>query len=360
MKYFYISIICIFIGASGFFLWPVFFPENKIEKLNFSMENLVPFADWQSKQVVIAEEKQKVEDENKSVTLLAVGDVMLSRVVGEKMVAKKNYFYPFEKLAEVLNSTDLTFGNLESPIIAGLPVKTGSFSFRADEVVGESLSKAGFDIVSLANNHILNQGQKGIAKTVEVLEKNKIDFCGLAGINLTSKIIEKNGLKLVFLCYSYDGFAVLQNNYGVNGLDIEKMKKDIEEIRTQVDFVVISMHAGTEYAHTSGEVQQKFAHAGIDAGADLIIGHHPHVVQEMEKYKDKFIFYSLGNFIFDQMWSEDTRQGAAIKINFTKNKLPQVLEYIPLYISDYSQPDLAVGAVKEAVFKDLGILATEQ
>jgi len=340
MKYFFLVLTIIFLSLAGFFLWPVFFPESKIIRQDFDNSDLTSLEKWQEKKQAELTEQQKIEDESKSATLLVVGDVMLSRVVGSKMVEKKNYFYPFEKLATILNSTDLTFGNLESPIIDGAPVKTGSFSFRADEVVGESLSQAGFDVVSLANNHILNQGQKGIVKTVEVLEKNKIDFCGLDGNNLTPKIVEKNGLKFVFLCYSYEGFAALQKNYGVNGLNIEKMKKDISEIRPQVDFVIISMHAGTEYVHKSGETQQRFARSAIDAGADLVIGHHPHVTQEFEKYKDHYIYYSLGNFIFDQMWSEDTRKGLMVKFNFVKNKLPEVAQSWPIYISDYSQPDL--------------------
>ena len=116
----------------------------------------MPFEEWQQKALALESARDKdekvVESEpTNKVKIVFVGDVMLSRVVGEKMVAKKNYFYPFEKMATVLQKADLTFGNLESPIIDGAPVKTGSFSFRADEAVGESLAKAGL-MLSVLNN----------------------------------------------------------------------------------------------------------------------------------------------------------------------------------------------------------------
>ena len=140
------------------------------------------------------------------------------------------------------------------------------------------------------------------------------------------------------------------------------MSQKCKKISTtkNVDFVIVSMHAGIEYEHLSAKDQQKFARAAVDAGADLVIGHHPHVVQEMEKYKDKLIFYSLGNFIFDQMWSEDTRQGVAVEITFAKNSSPSADNFFPIYISDYSQPDLAVGRTKEKILSDLGVLKREQ
>ena len=118
------------------------------------------------------------------------------------------------------------------------------------------------------------------------------------------------------------------------------MSTDVMELRERVDIIVVSMHDGTEYAHASNVNQQKFAHTAIESGADLVIGHHPHVVQEVEMYQGKYIFYSLGNFIFDQMWSIDTRQGLAVKILLDKSGVKDV-SYVPIMIDDYSQPRLA-------------------
>src|SRR3990167_10074072 len=117
------------------------------------------------------------------------------------------------------------------------------------------------------------------------------------------------------------------------------MREAVKEAKQKTDFVIVSMHAGIEYVNKPNTSQTNFAREAIDAGADLIIGHHPHVVQIMEKYKGKYIFYSLGNFVFDQMWSMATREGLMIKAYFTKSGVEKVLLY-PVLIENYSQPRL--------------------
>ncbi|HUT22701.1 MAG TPA: CapA family protein [Candidatus Bipolaricaulota bacterium] len=292
----------------------------------------------------ILDEVSDFAENNAEASAIFVGDIMLSRTVNDKMKAYDNYFYPFEKLSGFLNEADITFGNLESPIYSGKYVPQGSFSFDADPKVAESLENAGFDVLSLANNHAANAGDAGFKKTFEVLNQNNIKYVG-AGENLEAvdnqgAVFEVNGIRIVFLAYAYGSSTASSTRPGAAPMNIEQMKKDVVRLKKDVDQVFVSMHAGVEYTEKISNEQRSFAQAAIDAGATLVVGHHPHVVQKIEKYKDGYIMFSLGNFIFDQMWSADTTRGLAVKAYFNKNKISR-LEYYPLKIYDFAQPQAA-------------------
>lgn len=300
-----------------------------------------------------------IEPEEVRVKIMAVGDIMTSRTVGQKML-KNGYEYPFLKTSSLLSEADLTFGNLETAITPGKIVTTGEMMFRSDPEVAKTLKDFGFDIVSLANNHTPNYGQKGLLDTFKFLAEQKIDYIG-AGKDLAEarqlKITEVKGIKIGWLAYNADdvvpiSYQASDKRAGTVFMDVELMKSDVLAAKEQVDLVFVSMHAGTEYTAVPNKMQTDFARAAIDVGADLIIGHHPHVVQHLEKYKDKFIIYSLGNFVFDQMWSEPTRRGLAMEISATKNKVEQ-LRFVPIMIDDYSQPRLATEKESEIIIKSL-------
>jgi poly-gamma-glutamate synthesis protein (capsule biosynthesis protein) len=134
------------------------------------------------------------------------------------------------------------------------------------------------------------------------------------------------------------------------------MKESIAQLRNQADFIIISLHAGIEYTGQPNQFQKDFAHNAIDVGADLVIGHHPHWVQSAEIYKDKYIFYSLGNFIFDQMWSEPTREGLVVKFIFNKQGIKSI-ELKPILIEDYSQPRFLEGERAKRIIERLKLPA---
>jgi len=282
------------------------------------------------------------------VSIVFVGDIMLSRIVDAKMRTYNNYFYPFEETAEFLRSADITFGNLETTITPGQPIESGQMLFRADPRVAVSLKEAGFDILSLANNHTLNFGKKGLIDTFKYLNEVGVEYVG-AGNNFIEAhqpvIKEVHGIKVGFLAYTYP--AEYQANFADHEPQLafwikEKMVQDVVALKEKADFLVVSMHAGGEYRPAAHPSQVEFARAAIDAGADLVIGHHPHVVQNAEIYNGKYIFYSLGNFIFDQMWSEETREGLVLKVIISKNGLSDISFY-PIKIYDYSQPKFLIG-----------------
>ncbi|HBH45928.1 MAG TPA: capsular biosynthesis protein [Candidatus Jacksonbacteria bacterium] len=295
-----------------------------------------------------------------TVSLIAVGDIMLSRNVAQKIKSNQDYNYPFLKTADILANADLTFGNLETAITLGRAIMTGEMYFRSDPTATAGLQYAGIDVVSLANNHSPNFGETGLKDTFKYLTAAGIDYVGAGTDKITAHtpvIKEVNGLKIAFLAYTADD--VIPVNYqagdaraGVAILDIPLMKEDVTKAKAQADLVIVSMHAGVEYQALPSQSQINFARAAIDAGASLVIGHHPHVVETLEHYKNGWIIYSLGNFVFDQMWSQETREGLIAKI-FLDSQGVTSLEFIPVTIDDYSQPRLAEGIEKDVILKGL-------
>ncbi|MFA6255147.1 MAG: CapA family protein [Patescibacteria group bacterium] len=281
------------------------------------------------------------------VSLIATGDLMLSRSVEQLLVKKNDFILPFKPLEKITSAADITLGNLETAILAGRPIMAGELNFRVDPAAIAGLKLAGFDLVSLANNHTPNFGQAGLESTFSELEKNQISYIG-AGRNLVEAqkpvIIEKQGIKFGFLAYvSSDlpkSYQATENQPGVNFMNLDQLKTDIANLKPQVDFVIVSMHGGVEYDTKPSQHQIEFAHTAIDAGASLVLGHHPHVVQTFEKYGNGYVIYSLGNFIFDQIWSADAQQGVAAKIVFSPQEIKNI-EFIPLKINTNFQPELA-------------------
>lgn len=301
---------------------------------------------------------------SRAVTFLAVGDIMLSRTVAAKIKAHQDVNYPFLKTCALLSSADFAFGNLETSITEGPIVKSGLMMFRADPGVESALKNCGFEILSLANNHTPNFGQKGLFDTFEYLEQAGIKYVG-AGENFEEAhqpvVIEKKGTRLAFLAYNDtdvvpDGYEAGTNRAGTAFMDIAQMKKDLDKAKKLADAVIVSMHSGTEYAAGPNARQTAFARAAIEAGAELIIGHHPHVVQSVEEYEGKLIVYSLGNFVFDQMWSEETRQGTMALISLSSNAVTDI-EFIPVLIEDYAQPRPADESETAAILARLQLQA---
>lgn len=289
------------------------------------------------------------------------GDVMLSRAVGQKMERYQDWTWPLAKVSKIFDSADLAVINLESPSTIGGShfVPAGSFSFNADPRSIAGLGAAGIDLAMLANNHLLNQGRQGLSDTLEMLERNNIGYAGAgndAGEAHQGAIMEAQGVRFGFLAYGYpDDYSVAgDNRSGIANMDLAAMREDVARMKADADAVIISMHAGNEYAREPNKQQKEFARAAIDAGADLVIGHHPHWVQTTEIYRGKLIIYSLGNLVFDQMWSRPTQQGAIVKAYFSGKELRQA-EIIPVHIYDYGQPDVAAGKEADEILGRMGL-----
>jgi poly-gamma-glutamate synthesis protein (capsule biosynthesis protein) len=287
----------------------------------------------------------------KPITLIFVGDIMLDRGV-EYMIKKQgngDYRFPFLKIADELKRADILFGNLEGPI-SDKGVRVGSiYSFRNDPKTIEGLTFAGFNVLSLANNHALDYTRKALEDCLTRLSNTGI---GYVGVGLTeneafSPFIKKiEGIKIGFLAYTNLGpesWRATSGNSGIAWLskkDMEKIKEDIETAKEKTDVLIVSLHTGEEYQKKPTQFQVKFSKMAIEAGADLVIGHHPHVVQEIEKYKEGYIAYSLGNFVFDQKFSKETMEGLMLKVLIENSKIKEVIP-IKVKINQFYQPEIA-------------------
>jgi poly-gamma-glutamate synthesis protein (capsule biosynthesis protein) len=262
------------------------------------------------------------------VSLVAVGDIMLGRGVGG-LIRANSPGYPFDLTSGLTNQADVAFGNLESPITArGVP--QGGITLRAAPEVTEGLSGAGFDIVSLANNHTGDYGAVGLLDTMSQLDGEDIAYVGLSGetgAGQEAVTLEVKGLRIAFLAYNHVEPRWVASGYGDTGpawLEPETAYADVRRAASVSDFVVVSLHWGAEYMPLPDEFEQEVVRGMLEAGAGLVVGHHPHVVGAVAWEDEGFVAYSLGNFVFDQPFSVETMQGLVLRCLIDRTGLKQV------------------------------------
>ena len=308
---------------------------------------------------LVFEERKLTEDSPLSAdgvkTLLFVGDIMLDRNV-EGLIDKNGPFYPFQRISQFLRGVDIVFGNLEGPIVAkplGPIPHTMVFSFPPD--VAETLALVKFDILSLANNHGLDMGQRGLEETREFLAEKGLVPLGSPGKCDGSFSWEKDGIKFFSLNKVYNPYCKSE--------DIFQAIKSARAASPDL-FIIISVHWGEEYKLVNNSYQRKLAEEIIDAGADLIIGHHPHVVQNIDIYKGKLIFYSLGNFIFDQYFSKETQEGLAVGLELgtvpIRGQSPRLVYRLFPIQSHLSQPFLMGESQAKEFLEDLAARSSKE
>lgn len=238
------------------------------------------------------------------VTLVAVGDVLLCRGVG-KQIGKHGADWLFDDTRHVLKGGDVAFCNLECPLSKRGVAHKRRFLFRADPTLANSLHSNGLSVISLANNHTLDYGRDAMLDTIEALRDAGMVSVGAGrdGDEASRlRIVTKHGLRVGFLAFvdlaSY-GVVTLPDRPTVSCVDSQTLPGQIRAAKAKCDVLVVSFHWGVEYMRRPTERQRKLARICIDNGADLILGHHPHVLQPVETYKGKPIAYSMGGFIWD-------------------------------------------------------------
>ncbi len=249
--------------------------------------------------------------------------------------------FPFRKIKDRLNQPDILFGNLESMISDQGRDMGGKYSFRAPPKMIEGLILADFDIMSIANNHSFDWGLEALLDTKNRLAEVGIKPVG-GGVNPYRPVfIESGDQTFAFIAHSQlgaPGWIGTETEPGIAIYDEDKLKKSIEKSQ-KADLVIFSIHYGIEYQQVPSQNQKYLSRRAVDMGVDLVIGHHPHVIQPVEEYKDGLIAYSLGNFVFDQGFSEETMEGLLLEV---KVKDGQILNYekqvIPM--NEYFQPHL--------------------
>ncbi len=282
--------------------------------------------------------------------LVFAGDIMLDRGVRRKTEEHgEDYTFPFLIIKDdLVGDTDIMFGNLESVISDQGRDVGGQYSFRAPPEAVEALRYLSFDIVSLANNHAFDWGRDAFEDTMKRLQEEEIEYAG-AGFDYeeahTAKTITlgDDALKVGFLGYTEFLFpyAIAQENRsGVTDFTEENMVRDIEKAKEEVDILIVTFHYGTEYQREPNEKQIRWSQKAIDAGADFVIGHHPHVTQPVEEYNNSFIAYSLGNFVFDQYFSEETMSGFLLEVIIDGNGETTEVNKLHYKLTENYQPYL--------------------
>lgn len=250
-------------------------------------------------------ENNLVAENERSLNIVFIGDVMLGRAVEEKY--KESDI--FANVSEIFRGADAVIGNLEGPVLNN-HIKTpyNSYKFSFSTTTLEILKNAGFTDLSLANNHTDNYGRSGFIETILNLKSVGLNPFGDPNVISDYSFIQReiNGMSFVF--------AGINDTYG--NLSKENILEFGRNLRGKFpeSILIFVMHWGEEYKTIANFRQEELGRGLIDIGADLIIGSHPHVVQNIEKYKDKYIFYSLGNFVFDQYFSTSTQEGLVIKM----------------------------------------------
>jgi poly-gamma-glutamate synthesis protein (capsule biosynthesis protein) len=264
-------------------------------------------------------------------TMSAVGDLMLARRVGRSIADGRDFAAPLRPTARRLVAADVTVGNLENSLSRLGPPRQGSDSFGADPRVLRGLMRAGFDVLTLANNHVGDYGTQSLVETVKRVRAADIDPVG-AGENARAAwqpaVVVRDGVRFGFLAFNAIGESPkagsdrpgvvqlrMQPRLGeLNAGDLNAMRRAIRQLRPRVDVLTVLPHWGQQYTSEPVRDQRTVAHALVDAGADLVIGSHPHWVQGAEIYRGSLIAYSLGNYVFDMDFSRQTQEGAILEV----------------------------------------------
>ena len=276
---------------------------------------------------------------------VGVGDIMSHspQLPGAYIKAENRYdFDPFfAEVAPILKKGDWIMANLETPVAGADIGYSGYPTFNAPNELAEALKNAGFNLVSTANNHSLDKGERGVLRTLELLNKLGIEYAGTAASEEEANqllLVEKNGIIMGILSYTYgtNGIPIpAGKDYLVSLIDEEKIKLDIKRLREAgADVVTVALHFGLEYQTMPNDEQKRLARSLVAAGADIIAGSHPHVLQPYElvettaengQSKQAVIIYSMGNFISNQRGNSKD-YGAIFKVNIRKNMTDKSIE----------------------------------
>lgn len=290
-----------------------------------------------------------------------------------KMPAEEARRHGFQKVGDLLRNADIAFANMEMPLSNN---RCKAAATCGEPGFADALKWAGFDVISIANNRVHDAETIGLLDTMDSLTRAGVGWVG-AGRNLEAArkplIVDRNGLKLAFFGYTYgtsagiDGF-VLPGQPGAMPMDPLLIREDIKRVRSQVDFVVLSLHWGAQRPRdTAGKerftgidkVQRNLAHELIDAGADVILGHHPHVPQGVEVYKHGVVFYSFGNFMLGH-GHDFFLDNFAARLTLARASIPRI-EILPLAGKgmDIIQPYVLQGDRAQALLRDIQALSAQ-
>lgn len=289
--------------------------------------------------------------------LVAVGDIML----GGRATRPMREFgddYPFRGVQPLLSRTPVVLGNLEGPLAKRASPAERNFSYRVPPATAMAMRRAGVNVVTLANNHLVDCGRKGVLETLEAVESAGVIAIG-AGRNTAEAhrgaVVDASGLKLGLLGYYWNRRCAATATAPGSAMDPpDALRDDIAALRPRVDRLVVTFHWGIPYEREPSPVDRDKARLAIDLGADAVVGHHPHIVQPFEVHRGKPIFYSVGNFTFGSGNSRGEGLLLAFDFGFSRTRVA----VYPLYVKnrdprvDY-QPKVMKGRAARSVLEQL-------
>ncbi|MDZ7725374.1 MAG: CapA family protein [candidate division KSB1 bacterium] len=301
---------------------------------------------------------------SQEISIVAVGDLMMGSWIVD-IVGEQTVDYPFSGTAGLVKNADIAVANLEAPFTSSADRYEGkTFTFKVPGYMAPAVKRAGFDVLNLANNHILDYGESGLNETTGILDSLGLHYSG-AGQSRTEAcspaLVRVKNRKIAFFGYSMtypSAFWATDENCGTCYPILERMQADIRSAKQIADWVVVSFHWGQEKNPVPRDYQILYAHKAIDNGADLVLGHHPHVMQGLEWYKNKLIAYSLGNYVFGS-FSKTATQSFILKVVFSKTASLSAVVY-PIDVDNKRvrfQPRLLSGNQREEVVDSLNALS---
>lgn len=311
-----------------------------------------------------------MQDKEK-INILLTGDIMLGGNL-DNLLCEKGFDFPFKPLSSYYTVADIVFGNLEAPLSCdGVPQKN-KILLHQNARAPAGLKDAGYDIFSIANNHIMDYGEDALIKTIDILEEHGLGHVGAgADISQATKPVEflKKGVKISFLAYASSTtdesnplISAGEHDAGVALLDIKNIKEDINALQKKhADIIAVSLHWGLDKYHYPLPKQIDWAHEIIDAGANIIIGHHSHCLQAVEIYKKGIIAYSLGNFVFGDFlllngnmnrWTKRNRATALLRVTIAKEGVMDY-EIIPVFVNGNGQLRVLKGVERQRMLKNI-------
>ena len=306
------------------------------------------------------------DDSSEFVVIIAAGDLMMGGSA-LPIIDKRGVDYPFDSTRNYILNADFAVANLEAPFTqGGTYFEKKKYRFKVPTDYADVVLRAGFDVLTLANNHILDYGYEGLYSTLNVLKRLNISSCG-AGRDLESAeegvVVQKGCWRVGFLAYSLtypSDFWASSKKCGTAFPMNKRLRARIERMkREEADIVVVSFHWGGELMDRPKGYQRYWAHKAVEYGADLVIGHHPHVVQGFEIYNNRLIAYSLGNYVFGS-YSKNVDFGMLLKVRFGYNTLSCHL--IPIYVNNYKvnfQPRSVYGRGRKRIIDYLNEISME-
>lgn len=303
----------------------------------------------------------------RDIQLMAVGDIMLGdspMCYGfgvHSKIEKHGPVFPFEHVKEALNSADIAVGNLEVAI-SSFDDREHSFKqiqYRAQPSAVEGLKAAGFDVLSFATNHTMQHGKEAVGRSVELLHEAGIAVTGLEWPErkiANACIKEAAGRRLGFLNYNFRPQQYFIDPPLWKEPSEELVISEVQRLQKEVDLVIVCLHWGDEFIEYPSPEQVQLGRKIIDNGASIILGHHPHILQGVERYGNGVIAYSLGNFVFD-MWQPRLRRSMILSVTIEPNNECRY-ECIPVYINKQHQPELLRGAERGAALEYIDELSS--